>query len=166
MVRPPIGVILLMCGLISAFAPAAHAHYRPEIGRWLERDMATVTRTPNIYLHTHTNPITGIDSFGLDDEPNPCDGEPDALARCKCSMEHLLKDQEIQAIVAGIKSIGKCNEFDLGARLRGACIRTPNCSDGEDGKTIEICANENRKYRDFKEALLHELLHAFDRCTN
>lgn len=90
MKRTQILRVLLTIVIVSVVTPEVSAHYRPGLGRWVERDPAGYVDSQHLYQYAEGNPATFLDSHGLSTRPD-CFRATTSLADCNacCSKRYL-----------------------------------------------------------------------------
>jgi RHS repeat-associated protein len=146
-----------------------YRHYRPGLGRWLERDPTGYTDGYNIIEYVASSPVGTMDAFGLQSDPTTRPIGQVIRPQNVTSRLHWCWDAELQAkwdeVMSACKSAGI--SVDVGCRHSGK-PGEGTTDIGSDWLLVTVtCWKGDYEFLDcdyIKQALLHELEHARQAC--
>lgn len=169
--------VLITLVIVSACTSEASAHYRPGLGRWIERDPAGYVDTPNLHEYGLSDPTIMLDPDGLacfgllcgsiGDDGGEIGTPP--MRNCPMAMGIAALDHEVQRALQRVKKACNCIPT-----IRCKRCWVPGMGGGapppllEKCPKITICIERKGRFpndvREYKSTLIHELTHAAQWC--
>lgn len=135
------------------FAPClSYAEYNPTTGRFLQRDPIGYSDGMNLYEYVNSSPIVYVDTHGEKISHTACES---AVRNAKHN------NKKGKKILAALKK-NKCPIPKISCKK--CCKKDRGGSFSPKTKNITICENLINSSQSVIEAVVHELIHAWDDC--